>query len=256
MDEQTPAEEVPAEHPPEKVDADFAPLTADDAAAGAEPDPHHAESLHVKEAFDLAAAATDEAEAVRQYLKASNLAEAAREWYLAAVSCERVGDFLRNPKPPEDLERAFRMYRRAIAAYEQCGLYDESRRLSYRMMFLKMSIARRLRLPMATRFELIAYWVFAGFGYRPLRIIGTGLTAIVAYGLLYGATGGVLTAGESPRTAGFWECLYFSGITFSTVGYGDFVPAPHMRLAAMTEGALGVFSLGFFAVALTNRLRH
>ena len=86
--------------------------------------------------------------------------------------------------------------------------------------------------------------------------MGTGFAAIVAYGLLYRATGGVLTAGETPRTAGFWECLYFSGITFSTVGYGDFVPAPHMRLAAMTSGAVGVFALGFFAVALTNRLRH
>ena len=98
--------------------------------------------------------------------------------------------------------------------------------------------------------------MFAGFGYRPLRIVGTGLAAILAYGLLYWATGGVLTSGASPRPAEFWECLYFSGITFSTVGYGDFVPAPHMRFAAMTEGALGVFALGFFAVALTNRLRH
>lgn len=242
-----------AETLPVKVEADFAPLHAGETDSGGDsPDPHHAESLRVQEAFDAAAAADDEEEAVRQYLKASNLAEAAREWYLAAVSCERVGDFLRNPKPPEDLGKAYRMYRRAVAAYEQCGLFDEARRLSYRMMCLKM----RARGPLRLRIELAIYWATAGFGYRPLRIVGTGIVAILSYGLLYWATGGVLTAGESPRTAGFWESLYFSGITFSTVGYGDFVPAPHMRLPALTEGALGVFALGFFAVALTNRLRH
>jgi hypothetical protein len=84
-------------------------------------------------AFKLAmeaAAAGAEAEAVQHYLKVANLAEAAREWYLAAVSCQRVGDFLQNERPPEDLERAFRMYHRSVAAYEQCGLFDEARNLS------------------------------------------------------------------------------------------------------------------------------
>ena len=65
-----------------------------------------------------------------------------------------------------------------------------------------------------------------------------------------------MTAGPSPRPATFWECIYFSGITFATVGYGDFIPAPPMRLLALTEGALGVFTMGFFVVVLANRLRH
>lgn len=267
MDDKSNPPEPPAESTadelaqvPENVEADFAPFGGDgDEARSDAEDPHHAESLRVKEAFDLAAAAAgagDEEGAVRQYLKASNLAEAAREWYLAAVSCERVGDFLRNPKPPEDLDRAFRMYRRAVAAYEHCGLYDEARRLSYRLMCFKMRNADRFRLPAHMRIELAIYWATAGFGYRPLRIMGTALGAVLTYGLLYWVTGGVITAGDSPRPASFWECFYFSAITFSTVGYGEFLPAPHMRLIASTEGALGVFALGFFAVALTNRLRH
>jgi len=255
-----PQESQPAAPSPENVDADFAPLGEGEARRGrGKPDPHHAESLRVKEAFDLAAgaaAAGDEEEAVRQYLKASNLAEAAREWYLAAVSCERVGDFLRNPKPPEDLERAFRMYRRAVAAYEQCGLYDDARRLAYRLMRFKMQNGRRLRLPLHKRIELRVYWATAGFGYRPLRIVGTAVAMVFAYAVLFSATDGVVTTGAQPRAANFWECVYFSAITFSTVGYGEFVPAPHIRLAASTEGALGVFAIGFFAVALTNRLRH
>jgi len=259
---QLPSDSGEAGELPVKVEADFAPLKeADttDPADESDPDPHHDESLRAQEAFELAtqaAAAGDEERAVRQYLKASNLAEAAREWYLAAVSFERVGDFLQNDRSPEDLERAFRMYRRAVAAYEQCGLFDEARRLSYRLMGLKMRRAHQLRLSLLVRSHLVLYWAAAGFGYRPRRIIGSAVAVMTAYGLLYWATGGVVTSGDSPRQAGFWECVYFSGITFATVGYGDFIPASHMRLVALTEGALGVFAIGFFVVVLANQLRH
>ena len=249
-----------SEELPIKMEADFAPMGEASATAPAEAsDQHHNESLRVQETFELAAqasAAGNEEESVRQYLKASNLAEAAREWYLAAVCCQRVGDFLQNDRPPENMERAFRMYRRAVAAYEQCGLFDEARRLSYRLMSLKMRRARQLQLPLRVRIELVLYWVLAGFGYRPLRVVGSVVTVVMGYGLLYWATGGVVTAGSSPQKADFWECIYFSGITFATVGYGDFIPAPHMRFAALTEGALGVFAIGFFVVILANKLRH
>jgi ion channel len=48
--------------------------------------------------------------------------------------------------------------------------------------------------------------------------------------------------------------MYFRGITFATVGCGDFLPAPHARLLALTEGAVGAFAMGFFVVVLANRL--
>ena len=246
---------------PLKVEGDFAPLS-DPGSAGAVPnvpDAHHRVSHDAQQAFEAAAgaaAAGNEALAVQEYLKASNLAEAAREWYMAAVACQRVGDYLANEKPPNDLERAFRMYRRAVAAYEQCGLFEEGRRLSYRLMNLKLRRAGQLRLAPLLRIELFLFWVVAGHGFRPLRVLGFSLASIIAYGLLFWITEGVVTPGETPRNAGFWECLYFSGITFSTVGYGDFLPAPHMRFVALTEGALGVFSIGFFVVILANRLRH
>ncbi len=246
---------------PVKVEADFAPLpeTGVDEADRSDVDPHSDDSLQAQEAFEQAAQAGadgDEEGAVRQYLKASNLAEAAREWYIAAVSCQRVGDFLQNDQPPVDLERAFRMYRRAVAAYEQCGLFDEARRLSYRLMLLKMHRARELRLPPYTHAELVLYWLAAGFGFRPRRVIASAVAVVIVFGLLYWATGGAVTSGPDPRPADFWESMYFSGITFATVGYGDFVPAPLMRLAALIEGALGVLTMGFFVVVLSNRLRH
>jgi hypothetical protein len=48
--------------------------------------------------------------------------------------------------------------------------------------------------------------------------------------------------------------MYFRGIPFAPVGCGDFLPAPHARLLALTEGAVGAFAMGFFVVVLANRL--
>jgi hypothetical protein len=36
--------------------------------------------------------------------------------------------------------------------------------------------------------------------------------------------------------------------------YGDFMPAPHARLVALTEGFLGAFLIGFFVVVLAHGL--
>jgi hypothetical protein len=241
--------------------ADFAPLPELGPAERADltaVDPYQADSLHAQAAFDRAVAAAaqgDEALAIAEYLKASKIAETAREWYLAAVACQRVGDFLQHPCPPVDLERAFRMYRRAIAAYEQCGLSAEARHLTYALMRLRLRRARVLRLPVHQHLELGLYWTTAGFGLRPLRVIGTALTLVLLYGLAYWAIGGVVAV-HAPEPLTLWHAIYFSGITFATVGYGDFLPAPHARLLALTEGAVGAFTMGFFVVVLAKRLQR
>ena len=43
----------------------------------------------------------------------------------------------------------------------------------------------------------------------------------------------------------FAAALYFSTITFATVGYGDLVPDPHWRLFAALEGVNGFLLIGW-----------
>jgi hypothetical protein len=243
---------------PQNVSADFVPPeTATRAAPGRHDlDPFQHDSLQAQEAFDAAAAAEpegDEEATIQRYIRAAKIAETAREWQLAAVACQRVGDFLLRPPPPMDLERAFRMYRRAVAAYDQCGLFAEASRLAYRQLCLKMRHARHLGLPWLLRLELYLYWAAAGFGYRPLRVIGAAALIVLCYGFVYWLTGGVVHNGAR-EPLDLWRAIYFSGVTFATVGYGDFIPAPHARLLALTEGFLGVFSMGLFVAVLANRL--
>jgi TPR repeat protein len=254
----------PSEDEPLPIDlkSDFAPLKQSHDAgdvANSDGDPYHQDSLLAQESFQRGVEAAnrgDEAEAVQQYLVASKRAETAREWYLAAVSFHRVGDFLQHPKPPFDLERAFRMYRRAVAAYEQSGYFDDARRLAYRMMLLRMRRARTLQLKPWRRVELFVYWALAGFGYRPLRVMGSAMVVILAYGVLFWALNGVTPAMPAAQPVTFWDCVYFSGITFTTLGYGDLMPAADARLLALTEATIGMFTMGFLVVVFANRLRH
>ena len=106
--------------------ADFAPARE----SAADDDPFLKDSVLAQRHYDKAVAEADEGDetdAVIHFLRASKLAENAREWYLAADACRRCGDIYYSPEPPYDLERAVRLYRRAVAAYEHCGHFDGAR---------------------------------------------------------------------------------------------------------------------------------
>jgi len=50
---------------------------------------------------------------------------------------------------------------------------------------------------------------------------------------------GILGTYPNAQTASIWDCLYFSVITFSSLGYGDFRPVGFSRLLASLEVFLG-----------------
>ncbi|MBX9622222.1 MAG: potassium channel family protein [Gemmataceae bacterium] len=243
--------------PPGDQTADFAPPPEAPEAAEAD-DQYLGDSVEAQGLYDRAvkeAESGNEGRAVVHFLRASKLAESAREWYLAALALHAVGDIFRTPAPPYDLERAFRLYRRAVAAYEQCGHFAEAQALAYRVACVRLWNARTLGLPWWERAELFAYWAAAGFGHRPARVLLTALATVLVFAAIYWAAGGVQTPDGRP-VGDPGTALYFSGVTFLTIGYGDLVPAPHVRGLAVVEGAIGVTTVSFFVVVLANRLRR
>ena len=244
-------------HPPDDARADFAPPTEQPAGSSL-PDEHLRDSVEAQVLFDRAMAEArrgNAADAVVHFLRASKLAEAAREWYLAAAACHHVGDVYATPGGPYDLARAIRTYHRAIAAYQQCGLTEEARHLAYRVACLRLRRGAELGLPWTQRAGMFAFWVVAGFGFRPLRVLLSAAVVVVGYAGVYWAINGIVRPGVPSAPTDFLTAIYFSGITFTTVGYGDFVPAPHARMIALSEGVIGFAVIGFFVAILANRLR-
>jgi inward rectifier potassium channel len=66
------------------------------------------------------------------------------------------------------------------------------------------------------------------------------LTVTVLFAALYRATGTV----SLPATAGFLEYVYFSIVTFGTVGYGDIIPVGAGRAIAVAEIFCGILFTG------------
>jgi hypothetical protein len=81
--------------------------------------------------------------------------------------------------------------------------------------------------------------------FGPLSLLV--LFALWALGLIVGF--GLLHHAAAPRAGGVFDSIYFSGTTFTTLGYGDLSPVgPVSRVLSVLEAAMG---FGFFAVVIS-----
>ncbi|OED48373.1 hypothetical protein AB838_10600 [Rhodobacteraceae bacterium (ex Bugula neritina AB1)] len=72
--------------------------------------------------------------------------------------------------------------------------------------------------------------------------IVSSILSIVAFSLLYRNVG--LVHGGDPVYPDAVTALYFSSVTFSTLGYGDFAPNETWRIVASTQALIGNLHLG------------
>lgn len=90
-----------------------------------------------------------------------------------------------------------------------------------------------------------------GYGEKPFRTLGVLVVVLIGCGLAYSLSGCVATNGEA-RQLSFWEGLYFSATTLTTVGFGDYLPTQWTRLLAAAEALSGMALVPIFLVGLTR----
>jgi len=95
-----------------------------------------------------------------------------------------------------------------------------------------------------------AFLVFVTLAKTALLIIGT----VWCHAVIF-AAGGLCTASpclqSNIASRDIWDAVYFSIVTWTTVGYGDFFPSIDVRLYAATLAVIGVFALAFQIGAAT-----
>jgi tetratricopeptide (TPR) repeat protein len=90
-------------------------------------------------------------------------------------------------------------------------------------------------------------FIFCGHGEKPWRAVGGITFFILSFSILFKYC--KLLTGKS-----FWQSLYFSVVTFTTLGYGDILPIGTAgQIAVIAEVIFGVLSLGLLLATLTRR---
>jgi hypothetical protein len=89
-----------------------------------------------------------------------------------------------------------------------------------------------------------------GYGEKPLRPLITGGVVIVLCALSFWLAKGMVITNGCPTLG---NALYFSIVTFTTLGYGDITAIPGMRWLSASEAILGAALMSLFIVALARK---
>jgi hypothetical protein len=106
--------------------------------------------------------------------------------------------------------------------------------------------------------ELFLGRLLFGYGERPVRVLVASVVVILLCAMFYSSPyARLLYRAESEVTSqSFVDGLYFSTITFTTLGFGDVYPAQqHLptRIVAMVEALSGACLMALFVVCLSKR---
>lgn len=110
-----------------------------------------------------------------------------------------------------------------------------------------LGFARRVLSWIALTFSCVIW----GHGERPSRTFLAGTLVILVSAFLY--TFGYLLRDGALFRPDFFEALYFSAVTFSTVGYGDITPFSFSKVIAVFDALCGMVVVPLFMVGLSRR---
>ncbi|HHQ4689450.1 TPA: ion channel [Aeromonas veronii] len=177
------------------------------------------------------------------------------------VMQDRKGRRERDPKQARIwFKEAEETYRDLRKASEAQGIFTMSG--NYIQQELTM---RRLQLPFwsTQRFTSWVVDLFCGYGEAPMRVVLFSLLLIFICSIFYFFCG-LNFAGNhliyrpeaslEENAIFLLECLYYSVVTFTTLGYGDFTPVGLSRIFAAFEAFTGSFTLALFVVVFVKKM--
>jgi hypothetical protein len=172
-------------------------------------------------------------------------------------------------KKLEDFEEASQIYRNLKNYFRNEGIYERSGHYYYREKVVEKKIYKQENKGKYLGSLLLD--LLCGYGEKPGRIIYSALTVIIISAILYYGVGieayvieehsfQVVKISYSSQftihenLGNLVTCSYFSVVTFTTLGYGDFHPVGISRTIAMVEAFTGVFMLALFVLTMGRKM--
>jgi tetratricopeptide (TPR) repeat protein len=193
-----------------------------------------------------------------------------KPFHHAALAYEEAG---REASLCQDWEYASLMYKYAALNYERDGEFTNSAESFYRcrecyrkFLFLRLLFPQKIHSIAKSQepagIKGLVHRVFSyltltfsylvwGHGERPARTFYAGIFIILFSALFY-IQGGLFKEGLVFKPH-FFEALYFSVVTFTTVGFGDITAVGISRLLVMLEAMSGIFIMPLFVIALSRK---
>jgi len=111
------------------------------------------------------------------------------------------------------------------------------------------------------------FWMICGYGERPTYALITSFEIVLVFAIIYLFTG-ISVGGrfinynlplffileKKVVLVDFLEALYFSLVTFTTVGYGDIIPIGTSIILSSVEMILGVTMVGIWTATLARKI--
>jgi len=93
-----------------------------------------------------------------------------------------------------------------------------------------------------------------GYGEQPGKVIISAISIILIFAFLFMGSGISNVGIEQITSNNFFDCIYFSTVTFTTLGYGDFRPLEGIgRILTGSEAFVGAFMMALFVYTFARR---
>jgi hypothetical protein len=149
-------------------------------------------------------------------------------------------------------------YRLLKNYFHQQGQYEDEAKAYYREKLMAQKQAWK-ETKIWKWFWLFVLNTLAGFGEKLWKTVVSAFITIFFFAGIYcwgtNAGWGKLVHGTAGHIKDFWHCLYFSVVTFATLGFGDIAPAFSSKaaIAAVFEVILGYVFLGMLITIIARK---
>jgi len=156
-------------------------------------------------------------------------------------------------KKNSECEKAEGSYRVLRSLFKDIGQYKDADRC-YRQ---ERKSKRKQKNVFIRIFEWLVYELTCGYGMRPYYLIGWIIFIIFAFMFKYFYNSNQFVyVGNIQANFSIWTALYFSIVTFTTLGLGDWHPNPNSSIQywIATEAILGVIFIALVVITYSRKM--